>query len=81
MKYMWDDRASFPIRSFALTPTRSSYMRWAQAWMLLAMSTFLCESDMTVIHREPTIQQLSFRHAEPSHVRSHYPSAERGPVH
>src|SRR6266446_3958870 len=50
MKHMWDDRGFFYYRVLRLCTIRTSYMRWSQAWMLLAMSTFLCESDMTVIH-------------------------------
>jgi hypothetical protein len=50
MKYMWDDRGFFYYQVFRSYTNQISYMRWAQAWMLLAMSTFPCESDMTVIH-------------------------------
>ncbi len=50
MKYMWDNRGFFYYQVFRSYTNQISYMRWAQAWMLLAMSTFLCESDMTVIH-------------------------------
>src|SRR6266446_1018628 len=50
MNHMWDDRGFFYYQVFRSYTNQISYMRWSQAWMLLAMSTFLCESDMTVIH-------------------------------
>jgi hypothetical protein len=44
MNHMWDDRGFFYYRVLRLLTIRTSYMRWSQAWMLLAMSTLLCES-------------------------------------
>ncbi len=44
MKNMWDDRGFFYYRVLRATTIRTSYMRWSQAWMLLALSTFLSES-------------------------------------
>ncbi len=35
--HMWDDRGFFYYRIFRSHTNRISYMRWAQAWMLLAM--------------------------------------------
>ncbi len=44
MKNMWDDRGFFYYRVLRSMKIRTSYMRWSQAWMLLALSTFLSES-------------------------------------
>ncbi len=43
MNHMWDERGLFYYRVLRFCTIRTSYMRWAQAWMLLAMSTLLCE--------------------------------------
>jgi len=48
MNHMWDERGFFYYRVLRLCTIRTPYMRWAQAWMLLAMSTLLCESDVPV---------------------------------
>jgi len=45
MKHMWDERGFFYYRVLRLCTIRTPYMRWAQAWMLLAMSKLLYESD------------------------------------
>ncbi len=41
MNHMWDDRGFFYYRVLRLFTIRTSYMRWSQAWMLLAIATFL----------------------------------------
>jgi len=38
MSHMWDERGFFYYRVLRFCTIRTSYMRWAQAWMLLAMS-------------------------------------------
>jgi hypothetical protein len=38
---MWDDRGFFYYRVLRLCTIRTSYMRWSQAWMLLALSRLL----------------------------------------
>jgi len=45
MNHMWDDRGFFYYRVFRLGTIRTSYMRWSQAWMHLAMSMLLCETS------------------------------------
>jgi hypothetical protein len=45
MKHMWDDRGFFYYRVLRLGTIRTSYMRWSEAWMLRALSEFLCVSD------------------------------------
>jgi hypothetical protein len=44
MDHMWDDRGFFYYRVLRVCTIRTSYMRWSQAWMLLAISTLLSES-------------------------------------
>ena len=38
MEHMWDDRGFFYYRVLRGLTIRTSYMRWSQAWMLLAMA-------------------------------------------
>lgn len=45
MKHMWDDRGFFYYRVLRPFTIRTPYMRWSQAWMLLALSTLLLESN------------------------------------
>ena len=42
MQNMWDKRGYFYYRVLRAGTIRTSYMRWSQAWMLLAMSALLC---------------------------------------
>jgi len=44
MNHMWDEKGYFYYRVLRTCTIRTSYMRWSQAWMLLAMSTLLSES-------------------------------------
>jgi hypothetical protein len=53
MDHMWDDRGFFYFRILQLCTNRISYLRWSQAWMLLAMSALLSESDGAVKHTQP----------------------------
>lgn len=41
LTHMWDDRGFFYYRVLRSCTNRVSYMRWSQAWMLLAMATLL----------------------------------------
>jgi len=41
MRHMWDDRGFFYYRVLRCCTIRTAYMRWSQAWMLLAMSILL----------------------------------------
>ncbi|MGO9118018.1 MAG: hypothetical protein ACLQPD_10450 [Desulfomonilaceae bacterium] len=50
MNHMWDDRGFFYYRVLRFCTIRTSYMRWTQAWMLLAISTLLSESDLAQSH-------------------------------
>ena len=48
MAHMWDERGFFYYRVLRLLTIRTSYMRWSQAWMLLAMSRALAETASTM---------------------------------
>ena len=43
MKHMWNDAGFFYYRVLPTLTIRTSYMRWSQAWMLLALATLLQE--------------------------------------
>jgi hypothetical protein len=45
MKHMWDDRGFFYYRVLRFGKVRTSYMRWSQAWMTLALATLLKDSE------------------------------------
>jgi len=44
MDHMWDDRGFFYYRILRLCTIRTSYMRWTQSWMFLALSMLLAET-------------------------------------
>jgi hypothetical protein len=50
MDHMWDERGFFYYRVLRFGTIRTSYMRWSQAWMLLALTTLL---DVPVAARAP----------------------------
>jgi len=45
MEHMWDNRGFFYYRVLRSCTIRIPYMRWSQAWMLLALATFLSECE------------------------------------
>ena len=45
MAHMWDERGFFYYRVLRLLTIRTSYMRWSQSWMLLALATLLEQGD------------------------------------
>jgi hypothetical protein len=47
MNNMWDDRGFFYYRVLRFGTVRTSYMRWSQAWMLLALSELTIELDVS----------------------------------
>src|SRR5712692_2346137 len=57
MKHMWDDRGFFYYRVLRSFTIRTSYMRWSQAWMFLALSTLLSELKGSCEH--PHTQEAS----------------------
>jgi hypothetical protein len=38
LDHMWDERGFFYYRALRFGTIRTSYMRWSQAWMLLALA-------------------------------------------
>jgi uncharacterized protein YyaL (SSP411 family) len=50
MNHMWDERGFFYYRVQRSWTIRTSYMRWTQAWMLLAVATLLSESRLDSIN-------------------------------
>jgi len=60
MGHMWDEEGFFYYRVLRAWTNRISYMRWSQAWMLLALSTLVCDS------RVPDSRHLEFAGKEKS---------------
>jgi len=54
MTHMWDERGYFYYRVLPFATIRTSYMRWSQAWMLLALSTWLEESGSVSTSLNPS---------------------------
>jgi rhamnogalacturonyl hydrolase YesR len=52
MDHMWDEQGFFYYRVLRLVTIRTSYMRWSQAWMLLALATRLSEPNGTTTRSE-----------------------------
>ncbi len=51
--HMWDERGYFYYRVLPFCTIRTSYMRWSQAWMLLALATFLEQYGEFVDRNKP----------------------------
>lgn len=45
IRHMWDERGFFYYRRLRLCTIRTSYMRWTQAWMLLALATLFTQTE------------------------------------
>jgi len=54
MNHMWDKRGFFYYRVQRFGRIRTPYMRWSLAWMFLAMSALLCESDLSI--KDPQVE-------------------------
>jgi|SRR5215469_8119025 len=52
IKHMWDEQGFFYYRLLRFCTNRIAYMRWSEAWMLLAMSVLLCDSEVAAGHPE-----------------------------
>lgn len=52
MNHMWNDRGFFYYRVLRLCTIRTSYMRWSQAWMLVALSMLAAESSSAEARHE-----------------------------
>ena len=46
LDHMWDERGFFYYQVFPGFTIRTSYMRWTQAWMLMALATMLESADV-----------------------------------
>src|ERR1700674_1645200 len=53
MNHIWDDRGFFYYRVHRTCTIRTSYMRWTQAWMFLALAMLLCDSGLVVAATDP----------------------------
>jgi hypothetical protein len=52
MRHMWSEQGFFYYRVLRFGTIRTSYMRWSQAWMLLALATVGCESAASVVRSD-----------------------------
>jgi hypothetical protein len=52
-EHMWDDRGFFYYRILRFCTIRTSYMRWSQAWMLLAMSRLVGDCHTALEKLQP----------------------------
>jgi mannose/cellobiose epimerase-like protein (N-acyl-D-glucosamine 2-epimerase family) len=59
MKHMWDERGFFYYRVLRSIRIKTSYLRWVQAWMLLALSTLAEESEQPGTHAPGVLLQQS----------------------
>ena len=59
MDHMWDKRGFFYYRVLRSCTIRTSYMRWSQAWMLLALTTFLSALKSNADSESQTVIRLS----------------------
>jgi hypothetical protein len=55
MAHMWDKRGYFYYRVLRSCTIRTSYMRWSQVWMLLALATLLREPETTEARELSTV--------------------------
>jgi hypothetical protein len=53
MNHMWDDRGFFYYRKLRFFTVKTSYMRWSQAWMFLALSMLVSESNSASNRPQP----------------------------
>jgi hypothetical protein len=54
LDHLWDERGFFYYRVLRSCTIRTSYMRWTQAWMLLALATVLESRAAALLARERT---------------------------
>ena len=52
MAHMWDERGFFYYRVLRFGTIRTSYMRWSQAWMLLALATLIADKRAVESHHQ-----------------------------
>ena len=61
MDNMWDEQGYFYYRAFPFFTSKIPYMRWSQAWMLLALSTLLEHCDKNT--ETALVKQTNLREA------------------
>jgi hypothetical protein len=49
MAHLWDERGFFYYRALRFWTIRTSYMRWSQAWMLLALATLIDDGQTAAL--------------------------------
>ena len=54
MAHLWDDKGYFYYRVYPFLTSKIPYMRWSQAWMLLALSTLLEKCDYEGVDARPS---------------------------
>jgi hypothetical protein len=59
MQHLWDDRGFFYYRTLRLCTIRTSYMRWTQSWMFLALCTLLSETGGVSHPREDALTRVT----------------------
>jgi hypothetical protein len=59
IEHMWDERGFFYYRVLRTCTIRTSYMRWSQAWMLLALAMLLRESSEALNRPARAARQLA----------------------
>jgi hypothetical protein len=47
---MWEEAGYFSYRVLRIFTIRTSYMRWSQAWMLLALTALVCDAKENTAH-------------------------------
>jgi len=68
MKNMWDDRGYFYYQVHPAYRNRISFMRWSQAWMLLALSAILSRA----IQRGAAVRNVTYALVTPQKRGSLY---------
>ena len=60
MKHMWDERGFFYYRVLRLCTIRTPYMRWSEAWMLLALAILLSEAKTTALNHQEVAKTSAY---------------------
>jgi hypothetical protein len=59
LDHMWNERGYFYYRVLRFGTIRTSYMRWSQAWLFLALATFLDESRVAAAPSNPSASAVT----------------------
>lgn len=78
MDHMWDNRGFFYYRVLRSCTIKTSYMRWSQAWMLLALAEFLSTLRSNTDNKNQTaIRPSQDTTARISSILTHVHSSEK----